>query len=123
MHQHLSKLEWLKVQHSGIVIVDPEEPEKYIIQSEKLGLTLLNLTENEITPNFLDIISAHVVLVKKENMNRVEQFLPPDFLVYPPGTITQQMLRRHSYWLKHHNRTRQVDNQGESSSLWEPNPL
>lgn len=102
---------------NGIIIIDPKDPEKYIIQAEKLGVTLLNLTERNSSYSPLDILSAQIILTPKSNLPQIENILPPDFIISPPEAISNQTKRRHSYWLHHHS-SNLLDYTKERSTLW-----
>lgn len=114
---------WYRSRYStqGLLIVDPDEPEKYRLQAESLGLNFLDLSMIKNIPNCWDLYSAHIILANKDNLNQIGSFLPPDFLISPYNSITQQILRRYNYWLVHHNKSKPNDKTLDENSLWAKN--
>ena len=86
----------------GVLVIDPEEPEKYLHQAEALGLASLDLSDSgrELSP--LDVVGAHVVLAGRGRLRELEPLIPADFVVSPLESATPALNRRHEYWLEHH---------------------
>jgi hypothetical protein len=104
----------------GILVINPKEPDKYCAQAEKLGLNFLDLTKNNSSYSYWDILSAQVILVNEESLLEIEALLPPDFTVSPQEAMTSLMHRRYEYWLKN-NASQIIDGTKEASIVWAQN--
>ena len=95
---------WPGSHHStqGIVVFDPLDPSKYIQQAEKLGLGVVDLTQDGQAISPIEILGSHVVLCKKGLLPRIQGLIPADAMVYPADAVTPEMRRRHDYWSYHH---------------------
>lgn len=105
----------------GLLVLDATDPDKYLIQAERLGLNFLDLSKPSEEISEFDILGAQVILANKENLHRIESSIPPDFMVSPPKESTPLMKRRREYWLQHHAKGSTNIHSEDSLAEWAEN--
>lgn len=87
----------------GVVVLDPDDPSKYVQQAVRLGLNPLDLTARGQAPLAMDILGSHVILSRRSVLPRIQNLIPADASIYPAEATTSDLRRRHDYWLHHHH--------------------